>query len=115
LQQLLREWESTQLAPVSGPAAPYRRSRAPAYREDTEPTDERPVDLLFVPCPCDGCEFRQRCATGLACERYSIFLNGNAQKRWEAASYVPTHAAFEALFGDVRPGVPTMTVEFSTE
>ncbi len=98
LQQLLREWESNVLAkPTSSPH--YKPARARPKLEDLEPAREQPAEILFVPCPCDGCEFRGRCAAGLACERLAIFLDGKGQKHWRAAACEPTQARFEALLG----------------
>jgi len=98
MQQLLRDWEANVLAKLNS-AAPSRSGRARTKSQDPESPLEQPAELLFVPCPCDNCDFRQRCATGLACERYSMFLDGGGRKRWEAASCEPTHDQFEALLG----------------
>ena len=97
MQQLLRDWESRFLAKQTS-AADYKPARARTKVEDPEPTREQPLEILFVPCPCDDCEFRRRCSAGMACERYSMFLDGNGQKRWQAAACEPTQARFEALF-----------------
>src|SRR5579862_1009131 len=76
LQQLLREWESrSQAKPTS--TAEYRSARARSKPEAAEPPVEQPLEVLFVPCPCDRCEFRRRCAAGMACERFALFLDGS--------------------------------------
>ena len=99
LQQLLREWESNFLAELRS-SADYKPARARPKLEDLDPASEKPLaELIFVPCPCDGCEFRRRCATGLACDRFSLFLHGHGKKRWERATCEPTRARFEALSG----------------
>lgn len=80
MQQLLRDWEANRLA----------------ARGST--TSLKPqLDVAYVACPCDGCSFRSDCARGMACERYTMFLEGSTQSRWEAVPCVPTRARFEAL------------------
>ena len=97
MQQLLREWEANLLAKANN-AADCKPGRARRKLEESpDPTLEQPVELALGPCPCDRCEFRQRCAAGLACERYSMFLDGAGQKSWEAATCEPTRTRFEAL------------------
>jgi hypothetical protein len=96
LQQLLRDWESRVHAGRISTARKLARARTKP--EDHAAAPEPAAEPVFIASPCDECSFRRHCATGLACERYSMFLDGNAQKRWAGAPCEPTQARFEALF-----------------
>jgi hypothetical protein len=55
---------------------------------------------LTEPAPCDGCALRQLCATGLACERFWMFVHGDL---WQDASMEPLKKHYTALFEMQRP------------
>ncbi len=59
--------------------------------------------ILTGPCPCTGCGNAPKCAKGLSCARFSMFVSGEGEYRWRAAPCVPSRAGFEALFGPVDP------------
>jgi hypothetical protein len=104
MQQLLRDWESRFLSKANSPTA-HTRARAVTAAEGSVAPGEQSLEVLFVSCPCDQCGHRQDCASGLACERYAMFLDGRPRKDWEAAVCEPTQAAFKTLFGAHRVAV----------
>ena len=57
------------------------------------------VAVTRAAAPCDSCRFREPCtADDLACERYSMLVHGEGEKRWRAAPCCPSRARYEALF-----------------
>jgi hypothetical protein len=57
------------------------------------------ASIITRPCPCDSCQFRERCASQhLACARFSMFVHNEAAQRWRAAPCAPTAARYAALF-----------------
>jgi hypothetical protein len=49
--------------------------------------------------PCDDCRLRRKCADAqLACERFTMFSQGESRNRWLNAPMAPTRARFDALF-----------------
>lgn len=60
--------------------------------------------VLTEECPCTECRFRERCASERwACAAFSMFLNGESQKRWAIAPRAPTRAIYSAVLGEPRP------------
>jgi len=59
--------------------------------------------VLLGSSPCDGCKWRERCGVEqLACARFSMFLNGESERRWRAAPCAPRSAIYAALFDPKR-------------
>lgn len=77
-----------------------RRPRLPS--RDLAPTVDRELaEALAGPAPCDGCDRRARCAQGLACSAFGLYLAGAGRRRWAIAPRADASAArFARLFRD---------------
>jgi hypothetical protein len=53
---------------------------------------------LSGPAPCDDCPHRARCAEGLACEAFALFVQYGTEERWNCAARQPNRETFERLF-----------------
>jgi hypothetical protein len=63
--------------------------------------------ILTGPCPCDGCRYAAACGVQLlACERFSMFMAGEGQRRWHAAPMAPSRARYAAIFEAIHHGGP---------
>ncbi len=59
---------------------------------------QREHAMLLGPAPCDACKFAAKCAAGMCCERFALFLVGAGEPRWKVAPRAPSRARFAALF-----------------
>ena len=50
--------------------------------------------------PCAGCPHAARCAGGMACEQFAMFIRFGGDKRWRPAPRVPSREIFAVLFPD---------------
>jgi len=49
----------------------------------------------LVECPCDACALAIQCrAARMACEAFTLFLNGSPRRVWTAAPRSPTHRTY---------------------
>ena len=84
--------------PVARPARPPRPRGA---TDDREGDSEYLVDVLAAPGPCEACPHRARCAEGLACAAFTLFVDHGGE-RWQRAPRHPDRYRFERMF----PGDP---------
>jgi hypothetical protein len=57
------------------------------------------VDHDSAPGPCTECPNAARCAEGLACQQFSMFIHFGGNERWRVAARQPSRQIFERLFG----------------
>jgi hypothetical protein len=57
--------------------------------------------VLSEPYPCSACRFRERCAADqLACEKFSMYIAGQDERRWKLAPMAPSRARWESIYGE---------------
>jgi len=94
-----RGWTAQLLAEINAAALARLRPAKPA--EITEPATTDPMTALAGPAPCDDCRGRVRCAAGLACSAFKLYVDGAPQDRWAVAPRIDASAyRFARIFSN---------------
>lgn len=96
-----RGWTAQLLAEINAAALARLRPAKPAAI--TEPATADLLTGLSGPAPCDDCRSRDRCATGLACSAFKLYVDGVSQGLWAIAPRLDASAyRYARVFSDAR-------------